>query len=266
MSDPNTVKTKFRDPAKWAPVRASSAASQIVSQVRKALFDGHLTPGDALGSEMELSERFGVSRITVRDALRTLEATGIVEIRVGAGGGARIASGNPEYFADALAIQLKLIGISQREIVDSQLAIEPHAADLAATHATPEDLADLESLVTEAESLAGANDLDGFNEAGLAFHIAVAEASQNRALAAQLKALRLLVQQTFNERTTPEVARRVCRFYRALFDQIAAGDSAAARKTVTDHLSDIRDRVFPETEPFGDVNWLAVISGRAKPN
>jgi len=83
-----------------------------------------------------------------------------------------------------------------------------------------------------------------------------------------LKALRLLVQQTFDEHTTPEIARRVCRFYRKLFDEIAAGDCAAARMTVARHLQDIRDRVFPELElssPAGDIKWLEVVSGRSKP-
>ena len=67
----------------WTPVRSHSVANQIVVQVREALFAGGLSPGDALGSEKDLAASFGVSRITVRDALRALETMGIVEIRVG---------------------------------------------------------------------------------------------------------------------------------------------------------------------------------------
>ncbi|HJO86263.1 MAG TPA: GntR family transcriptional regulator, partial [Rhodospirillales bacterium] len=66
----------------WAPVRANSVANQIVMQVREALFSGKFQPGDLLGSEKDLAAQFDVSRITVRDALRTLETMGIVEIRV----------------------------------------------------------------------------------------------------------------------------------------------------------------------------------------
>ena len=70
-----------------------------MEEIREAVFQGHISPGDFLGSENDLAERFGVSRITVRDALRSLSATGIVEIRQGAGGGARIAESNLDHFA-----------------------------------------------------------------------------------------------------------------------------------------------------------------------
>src|SRR5258706_12140900 len=73
------------------PLRSATMSTQIVAQVRDALFAKELRPGDFLGTEKDLAERFGVSRIVARDALRTLEAQGIVEIKVGSGGGARIA-------------------------------------------------------------------------------------------------------------------------------------------------------------------------------
>src|SRR5689334_10891942 len=74
--------------------RSPTLSTQIVTQVRDALFAKELRPGDFLGTEKDLAQRFGVSRIVARDALRTLEAQGIVEIKVGSGGGARIAKGN----------------------------------------------------------------------------------------------------------------------------------------------------------------------------
>ena len=78
--------------------RSSSLSAQIVADVRDALFAKRLKPGDFLGTEKELAARYGTSRIVARDALRTLEALGIVEIRMGKGGGARIARGNPRLF------------------------------------------------------------------------------------------------------------------------------------------------------------------------
>ena len=87
-----------RSQPSWAPVRANSVANQIVTQVRDALFAGKLCSGDLIGSEKHLAQKFDVSRITVRDALRTLETMGIIEIKVGAGGGARIANGNLDHF------------------------------------------------------------------------------------------------------------------------------------------------------------------------
>ena len=92
--------------------RSSSLSVHIVADVRDALLGKRLKSGDFIGTEKDLAARFGVSRIVARDALRTLEALGIVEIRMGKGGGARIAQGNPRLFAEALAVQLDLTGVS----------------------------------------------------------------------------------------------------------------------------------------------------------
>src|SRR5947199_7280112 len=119
------------------PGRSASLSSQIIGDVRDALFAKKLKPGDVLGTENEIAARYGVSRIVARDALRTLEALGIAEIRMGKGGGARVARGNPRLFAEALAVQLDLPRLSAPEIMDAQRAIETLAAELAAQHATP---------------------------------------------------------------------------------------------------------------------------------
>jgi len=71
----------------FTPIRQARASGAIVSQIERKIFDGDLKTGDRLESERELAERFGVSRITVRDALRVLEARGLVHVKVGASGG-----------------------------------------------------------------------------------------------------------------------------------------------------------------------------------
>src|SRR6516162_8279596 len=122
--------------SRWQDVRPQSVSSRIVDQVRAALFRGELKPGDMLGSETDLAKKFGVSRVPVRDAFKTLQALGIVEVKMGANGGARIAGGDPNRFADALAVQLKLVGISVEEMFDAQIAVEVMATELAAKRAS----------------------------------------------------------------------------------------------------------------------------------
>ena len=105
------------------PGRAATLSGDLVNEIRAALFEKRLKPGDRLGGEKDIAARSGVSRIVARDALRTLEALGIVEIKVGAGGGARIAQGDPRRFAEALAVQLELAGTDVVEILDAQRAV-----------------------------------------------------------------------------------------------------------------------------------------------
>src|SRR5688500_8247063 len=167
--------------------RASSLSAQIVSDVRDALFGKKLKPGDLIGTEKDLAARFGVSRIVARDALRTLEALGIAEIKMGKGGGARVARGNPRLFAEALAVQLDLTGVSAAEVLDAQRAIECMAAELAAENATPADHARLKRLLVEAEAVI--DDGDAYTRSSRDFHLAIAEASHNRVLVVQFISL-----------------------------------------------------------------------------
>lgn len=234
----------------WSPVRSNSVASQIVIQVRDALFAGKLKPGDALGAEKDLAAKFSVSRITVRDALRTLETMGIVEIKVGAGGGARIAAGNIERFADALAIQFELSAITRSEILDAQLAIEGATAELAAKNRTDEDLARLSELLDEAESLR--DDPIGFTQSGQRFHLALAEASGNRALVAQFKALRYVIWPSHAARAGRDRADHAQSIHRKLVEYVEQGDGENARELMCDHLGQIRDAVLKgDTSPEG---------------
>src|SRR5438874_11359976 len=163
--------------------RSASLSSQIVADVRDALFAKRLKPGDFLGTERDLAARFGVSRIVARDALRTLQALGIADIRMGKGGGARVARGNPRLFAEALAVQLDLTGVSAAEIMDAQRAIETLATELAAEHATAADHAKLKRLLGQAEASIG--DAPAYTRSCRDFHLGVAEASHNRVLVTQ---------------------------------------------------------------------------------
>jgi GntR family transcriptional repressor for pyruvate dehydrogenase complex len=224
--------------------RGTTLSSQIVAQVRDQLFDKALKPGDFLGTEKELATRFGVSRMVARDALRTLEGLGIVEIRMGAGGGARIARGNPRLFAEALAVQLDLTGVQASEILDVQRAIECLAAELAAEHASANEIAKLRGLLAEAAR--NVNNVDAFTRLSLAFHLAIAEASHNRVLVVQLISLQHVSWPTRNRTLTPEVARHILEVHADLVDLIEMHDPPRARALMDDHVKMIRARRLAE--------------------
>jgi GntR family transcriptional repressor for pyruvate dehydrogenase complex len=219
---------------------SASLSGQIVAQVRDALFSKKLKPGDFLGTEKDIAARFGVSRIAARDALRTLQALGIAEIRMGKGGGARVARGNPRLFAEALAVQLDLTGVTTAEIMDAQRAIETLAAELAAEHATAADHDRLRRLLADAEAAIG--DTPAFTRLGRDFHLAVAEASHNRVLVTQLVSLQHVSWPTENPMLTPEVARRILGVHRDLAALIEMRDAAGARRLMDDHVKMIRAR------------------------
>jgi GntR family transcriptional repressor for pyruvate dehydrogenase complex len=208
--------------------------------VRGALFAKKLKPGDFLGTEKDIAARFNASRIVARDALRTLEALGIVEIRMGKGGGARIAHGNPRLFAEALAVQLDLTGVSAAEIMDAQRAIETLGAELAAENATAEDVAKLRALLREAAAAIG--DLDEFTRLSRDFHLAVAAASHNRVLIVQLISLEHVSWPRHNVTATTKLARHILEVHTQLADLIELHDPSGARALMDDHVKMIRAR------------------------
>ena len=230
----------------WTPAQARgvSLSRKIVDDVRDGLFARRLRAGDFLGTEMEFALRYGVSRIVARDAFRTLEALGIIEIKVGAGGGARIAEGNAELFAEALAVQLELSGVAAAEVLEAQGAIESLAAELAALNATPADLDRLDRLIEAAND--SRDDVSAFTALCRDFHLALAEASHNRVLVVQLLSLKHVSWPAQNPTLTPEVADHILDVHRQLVFLIAAGDAAGARELMGDHVSMIRDRRVPE--------------------
>src|ERR671937_730821 len=194
---------------KVIPFRTATMSTQIVAQVRDALFAKELRPGDFLGTEKDLAERFGVSRIVARDALRTLEALGIVEIKVGAGGGARIAQGNPRLFAEALAGEL-------------DLSCGAGGGGNARLHAL------------NAETGRAITDVAAFTRLGREFHLAVAEASHNRVLVVELISLQHVSWPAQNPTLTPQVARRILTAHQELAALIEMHDPAGARRLMDD--------------------------------
>lgn len=227
--------------------RADSLSAQIVANVRQALFAKRLRPGDMLGTEKEIAARFGVSRIVARDALRTLQALGIAEIRMGRGGGARVANGNPRLFAEALAIQLDLTGVGAAEVLDAQRAVEALAAELAAEQATAKDHARLRQLIADAEAKLG--DEVAFTRSCRDFHLGVAEASHNRVLVVQLVSLEHVAWPGRNPTLTPAVSLRILDVHRQLADLIGMRDGAGARKLMDEHVKMIRSRRMAEEKP-----------------
>jgi len=231
-----------------APAEAATLATlsgRMAAMVRDALYEGRLKPGDTLGTEKALAAAFGVSRMAARDAMKRLEAGGIVEIRVGAGGGARIARGNPRMLADALAVQLKLIGASVAEIMDAQRAVEAMTAELAALHANEADYKHLAALLDEAEARLD-GDVDAYTRVSQAFHLAVAEASRNKVLKVQLISLQHVAWPARNRTLTPEVARHILSLHREIYVLLRARDATGARELMSRHLMQIRARRVAE--------------------
>lgn len=238
-SPPKTAESE--GPVQWQAVRSEPAACRIERQIKAAILGRQFQVGDYLGSEHDLSAKLGVSRLTVREAIGRLQALGLVEVRTGAAGGARVAAGRPEHIAELLAIQLVLEGLEAEQVLVAQRIVEVAAAGMAARCAQPEDIATMELALARAERLVERP--DAFTAASLAFHAAVGEASRNRFLSIMMQAISLALERVMAPDTTVEVARRVVARHRKLMQAIKAGDEETSMRLISQHLDRVHLRV-----------------------
>lgn len=164
----------------FSPVTSARISATIVDQIRALIHQGQLEPGDRLPSERELCTSFGVSRVTIRDALRVLESSGLIEIRVGAHGGAYVTAPTTSTISAGLTDMLAMSSLTGAEITEARIIFELGIIELVCERALEDDFAALEEICTRsfASLESGHYDMDLSAE----FHVRLAKSAHNRTL------------------------------------------------------------------------------------
>lgn len=227
----------------FSPVSVTRVSQVIVEQVRLLLRQGRLRPGDRLPSERELCERFGVSRVTVREALRVLEANGLIEIRVGARGGAFVTSPTSQQVGEGLADLLSLSPLTAAEVTEARLVFEIGIIPLIVERATEDDLAELRAL-NDAHQRAH-DDGTYTMEMSADFHIRLAAATHNAAIETLVQSFHgpLLMSLVTAKLKEPVMGKVGIREHRDFIDAVQARDVAKAESIMRTHLRRTADRV-----------------------
>lgn len=220
----------------FSPVSVGRVSQVIVDQIKLLIRDGRLQPGDRLPSERELCQRFGVSRVTVREALRVLEASGLLSIRVGAHGGAFLTSPSTERISEGLADLMSVSGLTAANVTEARIIVELGILPLAVKLATADDIADLLAMVDAAESALKAGEYD--MEMSAAFHIRVAECTHNPAIAMLVQSFHgpLLMSISQSHQGAPMGSRGIAE-HRKLAQAMKERDLPLAQKIATTHLN-----------------------------
>ena len=135
-------------------VRPRRAVDEIISQIRHRILANELKPGEKLPSERELSEQLGVSRNTLREAIRMLEFTGLITLKKGTGGGAFLNESNSSALSESLLDGIALRQYDVEELIGVRSVLESYAVEQAclnATNAEIEELAEIERRSEESE-------------------------------------------------------------------------------------------------------------------
>ncbi len=231
---PETVKSDFE------AIRRSKVYEEVARQLERMILK-KLQPGDKLPPERELAERLGVSRSSIRDAMRSLELVGLVEPRQGAGTVVR------EISTDSLVSPLVNLLVHKRQLVsellDFRKMLEPLLAARAATHASGEAMAKMEEILRRQNEKLRRGELAV--EEDSEFHYTIALASENSVVLKVLDILMDLLRQT-RERSL-QVAGRAQKSlagHRRILGAIKQHDSAAAEAAMRRHIRDVEEIVL----------------------
>ncbi len=227
----------------FSAIRAPRVYEHIASQVERAIYEGRLQTGDKLPPERQLVREFGTSRVAVREALRTLEHRGLLEVRQGATGGYFVRAADPGLLLRDLRTLLRLGRVSVANLLEARLLVEPDVARLAALRANDADLKALRQAMDERAEVARTG--TPWRLLDLGFHRLVAEASKNPIHFVLTHALMDLEA----DLTVPRIelteadSREIDGAHRDIYDAVASRDPARARAVMEAHVIDVQRRL-----------------------
>ncbi len=223
------------------PVRRTTLREVAAGQIRNIILEGRLKPGDRLPSERELVDRLCMSRASVREALRSLEFGGLLEVR--AGEGAFVREVPVEAVLDPLSTSL----VNRRsllELLETRQILEPEIAALAAERAGPGDVAEMEQILSEIGDRLNAGRYDFAVQSIVAFHRAITRATGNRLMQRVMDAIgELLIQSMRETLRIPGRPARSLEGHRQILAAIRRGDAAAARSAMSSHIRGVEQAI-----------------------
>jgi len=230
-------------PAKveFETIRRNKVYEEVARQIQNHIFE-HLKPGDVLPPERELAQKFGVSRGSVREAIRSLELIGLLEPRQGMG--TVVCEPSAEALANPLAAVLvqkrKLVG----ELLDVRKIIEPPLARRAAQHATAAQLAEMEQVLERQRERVQRGEMAV--EEDSEFHYRIAQAADNsvmlRMVDVLMDMLRETRQRSLQTRGRPQ---KSLASHQRILAALKRHDPVASQSAMLRHLEEIEHIVLP---------------------
>ncbi|WP_181274928.1 FadR/GntR family transcriptional regulator [Brevibacterium oceani] len=227
--------------ADWKPVNRSSTYELVIDAIEERIIAGDLGVGDLLPAERDLASKLGVSRASVREALRVLESLGVVRASGGSGRGAGtfIAAMPTAALTRFLRLHVALTNFSLSDVIETRVQLEQSSAVLAATRADEDALAVINAQLAIMDT-PGVS-LEAFNDADTAFHVAIAQAAGNQLFSDLTGAIRTSLRgpifASFHQVDDPqELMSRLQAQHHQIMDAIIAGRTEEAAKVTEEHI------------------------------
>jgi DNA-binding FadR family transcriptional regulator len=214
----------------------------LADDIRAEITSGRLRPGDRLPTEPQLSARFGLSRSTVREALRLLASQHLIITMRGVSGGSFVSHPSPDKLADTLDIGVRLLlstaAVTEADLLEVREMLEVPAAAVAAERRTAAQLAELEATLLDPSG----SDLESLLRAHRAFHLALAATANNPLYELITGPLYGVAnERQLAKAVPPEAWYRIDTDHRRILRAIAVGDAQAASVAAKAHVTYLRE-------------------------
>jgi GntR family transcriptional repressor for pyruvate dehydrogenase complex len=219
-------------------IRNNRISHTIVEQIRQAILSGELKPGDKLPSEKALAEEFGVSKASLREAFRALEALGMLEIRQGVAGGAFVIAVDLETARNNIFNYIFFQNPTIDEFTQLRSFIEPAVAEIAAQKITDKDIADLEqNLIKTRQKM---DDGPFYYQLDTYFHHRIAEIAGNRLACFVVDSLKnAIVNIKLELELDREFSVAVYKAHKRILAALKSRDPELARQEMLNHIQEV---------------------------
>jgi len=224
-------------PSLFIPFKTKRAFEEISDQIRELIYSGIFKPGDKLPPERELADQFKMGRMVVREALRTLEDSGLIYIKQGSLGGAFIKNADTEVITRSISDMIKIGNVTLQELTETRLAIEIVILEVAFQRIRKEDLDLLKKNLEDSEQqvLKEIRPL----ETNLNFHLLLAKFSQNTLfemiIASIMNVTNSILLSVNPER---EYFKRVLDYHKAIYKALKGKKLNIAKEKMREHILD----------------------------
>ena len=230
--------------------KQEKVSNDIIDQIRDSILSGKLKPGDKLASEKELTLQFGVSKATMREAQRVLEAMGLIEIKKGTAGGSFVAEVKMRTTTHSIINFLHFQQVSIKEITMLRYFFEPPVAQIAALRRTDKDIEKLRAIIDESPLSANEN-----RPKGISFHHYLVRIAGNPILSLIVDLVDNLIQsikEKHKQKLSQEFYQRLKKDHTVVLECLIQKDPLAAAVAISNDILEV-DRYLSKVtqcDPF----------------
>ena len=221
----------------FQPYQPKRAFQEISQEIQRVILAKKLKAGERLPAERSLAAQFQVGRLTIREALRTLEAKGLINIRHGRGGGAYVGMPDPAVIPSMMMDNLQIEGLTAKQITEARAGLECAIVEYAIKHANKKDLERIQRNIEESREIIDPENASEVVSKMIDYHILLGEATHNLPFLMFIRALMEWARRRMEYWVpTPEQQSYSYKAHSAIFEAIIKKDVRLAKKRMKEHV------------------------------